>query len=810
MNFKRDKRDSLFSQFPLANIGDGYIEYENGYKTYFYTLNSYIDHDWNNDFQLDLYIDSVVKSLVEISSKYIINISIMGRKNSSLINEKINNKISSLKNNYLKEYLQEKREYILNQKVLTLVIGISHVENKFKEEELYFLEKSKMKDTEIYNYMYNIFNLDKYNDNLKREPENAKGLMSPLKSINSLLFESYMQETDRHLVIGDSLVSQFIISNPPPINNKYFQIGDLINSLSNLESDFIINVILRNDKDALNGFSGLAKKKMLGSGALLSYTSSMNNEIVDNIKKFNEYILKNNFIPVSTSIYFSIYHQDEKQLYSDSIKCNKIEGFEGASVIRNTYNKLPDYLGHIPGFYLRFRYNFYLSSKEMATLLLMPKVKYDSLSFFKKKSNLLTSFKFHDEKVDAPGGIIYAPPGKGKSGLLNYMLLNYKLLDEDLLGLIIDFGGSYKNLHLLFDDKRMTYTNFEIDNNTFYNIFDLEFGEEVNEYIIKLKINVLINFFKEAISSDEEEEGVLREAMEDMYNKVLFEDKFKKKEFGVENGKVYINLYNQDKTNLNAFLESMPNIQDFISFMSQNKNIRSNNPEALRRISEKIRVFIQTRGLIFSKNSTKHFLNDFLIVDLKDIATTDSKMLNIILVYLMQSKLLTFRLAKNVNRVKLLVIDEYDQFKKSSEFINQITNTIFQTGRKEKIDQFLISQNIGDFDLKMFNSCGYIIAFNPNTYTEIEKLHEITKFPIEELDMLDKNIKTKKGEYSEFVVFTNNDKKERTRLRFQSSKFDYYSFITSDPKDTEKLNELLIKHNGNISKSIKTMIELNK
>lgn len=256
----------------------------------------------------------------------------------------------------------------------------------------------------------------------------------------------------------------------------------------------------------------------------------------------------------------------------------------------------------------------------------------------------------------------------------------------------------------------------------------------------------------------------------------------------------------------------MPNILDFVKIVASSLKLKGMFKEhEIKNFITKLNNFLRTpRGQIFSRNSTTYFLNTHLIVDLKDIAQTDEKMLNIILVYLLQSKLLTYTSPEHYEKIKLLFIDEYDQFNSRSKFIGKIAKTVYKTGRKENIHQFLVSQNVTDFDKDMFNVCAHLISFNPNTLKELESLHAITGYPKEELDILMTGIKTVKGKYSEMAVFTNNDKKERTFLRFDTSPFEYYSFITTSPEERGLRDRLIEKHNGDIKKAIKEIIEINK
>lgn len=815
-----DKRDSVFELFPIANIKDNYLEYENQEKTYFYKIESYIDTDWLNDYKLKEHIDRIALKLSEINERYVLSLNIMGNNISQKVNKKIDYYKSINTNKFILDYLEDKETSVGKKKKISYILGITHLDGNFNKDDFYFfndpenkISATMLNDTEIFHYLYNKFNPNEFNDDLSRDPENRKELMNPMTSINSLLLKSYMQEEDTHMVIGDKYVAQNIISGPPYIREGYFNISALIDKLANFESDFSVTIIIKNDPDSIRK---LNKIKGYGSGALLSYTSDMNGQIVKNIDMFTKFLLEKNYQAVRCSILYTLYNDNKEKVIEEAQAATKINNWEGVSIIRNTYSQFPDYLGQIPGMYLKYKYDFVISTREMVTLFTLPKVNYDTITFFSKKPNVATNFDFADPNIGLPGGIVFAPPGRGKSAFLNYLYLNYLVQNPDMMSLIIDFGGSYRSLVKLLKMDSITYSNFTVTDDTFYNPLDLEFGKKVDEDIIMRKINVLNNFFYEAISLEEQEEALLSIGLEETYLKVLMgPENLRKKLKDTEEQKAipFIDQYhNSDCTDKTNFFRAMPNIMDFVKIVSSSQKIKTMfKDEDVKKFVTKIQTFLKTnRGKIFSRNSTTYFLNTNLIVDLKDIAQTDEKMLNIVLVYLLQSKLLTFTSPEHFEKKKLLFVDEFDQFRSRSQFISKIVKTVFKTGRKENIHQYLVSQNVNDFEKDMFNVCAHLIAFNPNTIKELQELHAITGFPKEELQILMDGIKTVKGKYSEMAVFTNNDKKERTFLRFETSPFEYYSFITTSPDERGLRDRMVEKHNGDIKKAIEEIVRMGK
>ena len=145
---------------------------------------------------------------------------------------------------------------------------------------------------------------------------------------------------------------------------------------------------------------------------------------------------------------------------------------------------------------------------------------------------------------------------------------------------------------------------------------------------------------------------------------------------------------------------------------------------------------------------------------------------------------------------KFIVIDEYNQFKTRSAYIDKIADTIFKVGRKENVHLFLITQNITDFNPSFFNVCGRLLSFKPASADQLNVLGEIIDEKVENLRPLITNIGTVQGEYSEFLVFNSDDARSKNFYRLRLSKFEYYAFITTSPEDRTRRNEIL-KENGN-------------
>ena len=185
-------------------------------------------------------------------------------------------------------------------------------------------------------------------------------------------------------------------------------------------------------------------------------------------------------------------------------------------------------------------------------------------------------------------------------------------------------------------------------------------------------------------------------------------------------------------------------------------------------------------------------MNTHLIVDLKEIALTNLPMLHLMLTYIIGSKLMQYMNVPDSEKghPKVIMIDEYAQYKERSPYIDAIATTIFKTGRKENIHLILATQNISDFSKEFFNTCGRLISFSPKTATELQTLAAITDDTIDNLRPLMTNISTLKGSYSEFLVFNSDEARSKNFYRSKVIPFEYYAFITTDPRDRQKKAEL--------------------
>ena len=798
-----DRTDGIFDHLHIANIYDGYTERYDGIKTYYYELLYNIDNDWINDDMVQNFIDLNSAKFAEISKNYVFNLLVFGFKDSQSFKNVLTRKDEP---DIINEYLGVKRNFIKRYKTVRVFLTCTLMgEDKDSQPVIGALKVKPLNSLEIYNVLFNILNPGLYRDDVTLKPYNYQEVMDETISLPMCLTKTPIREYDDNIIFDDLICKQFYMPTPPSLITGEFALSSAINDLCQFDSDFFISVIFKNVE-----YPGkLATKKYMANSYILNKFSTINAKTADELNEYNELLQKNNLSSVEMSFQIALFNENQENLSKDCKSVKTLNGFEGCVLVPSSFTRYKDYMDMIPSVCQSFKYHFHVSSEQMATILMFPKYDFNSLAIFEKKGRLLTSLDVSDFRTtNKPGLMIFAPPGSGKSALLNYLLFNLLIQHKKSESLLIDFGGSYMALFGLLNRSDMTYTEMktgrtEDGGDIHYNPFDLEFGKEVTKEQIENKIFVLKSFLTVALElADSKYESLIEKTAEEMYNAMMF-GKLKKRiseRHRKEGDPVFfLDVYeNSGRTDFKAFANAMPTFTDFFTTMQENENIKRDiGADTIISFSQLLRGFTEVlSNKVFNGVSTSNLLRPHLIADLKEIALRDEKLLNLILTYLIGSKLLNFMNNPDKSQPKFIVIDEYNQFKTRSAYIDKIADTIFKVGRKENVHLFLITQNITDFNPSFFNVCGRLLSFKPASADQLNVLGEIIDEKVENLRPLITNIGTVQGEYSEFLVFNSDDARSKNFYRLRLSKFEYYAFITTSPEDRTRRNEIL-KQNGN-------------
>lgn len=816
--------DSLFKYVSIIGIKDNWIEYENGIKTYFYRPEFDVDTDWVNQSIIEDFIERTSAVLASYPDFYIFNYLIFIKSGIDRIQRTINE--NAIDEPFVKEFYKNKMDFLKQFKTLSYFFTVTPIYNeKGSVPNMRPLpELVPLQEHEIYNLLFYMLNPDMACDDYDRVPYTVNELANPEVSLSSTLFKSYFTANTNSLKIGDIFCDQHYIINPPSLINSDFTLGPAIYSLAEMKSDSVISIQVRNQSNPID--SKLSNMKSFGAQGILKKVNYLNFAAAKEIAKFEKYTADTGFKALNMSIQLALFNEDFKEMKKEAKTLRQLSGFEGSVFINNKFNKFKDYIAMIPGTSYGYKHTFTYSTRQFSTMLMLPKMDLNSVFIYKKKGNILTTFDLTNTKdTGMPGGLVFASPGRGKSAFLNYNLANLFMTQRDNLELtLIDYGGSYKTLYnaLSLENYGGSYTDLEIADGLKFNPFDLEFGEEITESMINEKISVTTAFLVMALNIDDENEdmkNLIEKTLFQMYNDVLYgKSKPKIIEFGGFNNKYFIDKYVEDgMKDFNTFAMAMPTITDFSLSLNRDESVKSSfTPGLIQELNNKITSFTSsTNGKLFNGKSTQNLVGKFMFIDFQNIAQSNVGLLNLIMSYVLTTKILSYSNPKKVGKKKIILIDEYHQFKQRSTTsggdisnrLDAFLSTIFKTGRKQNIHLYLITQNIEDFNQNFFNACARLICFNPASSKMLNNLSEIVDVPVEELKPLITKVKTVPGDYSEMLIFSNNPTRSKTFLQLKVSLFEYFAFISTTPEERQRKNDLLQQMNNDYLAVIKQMVK---
>ena len=808
-----EKTKGIFENLAVADVCDGYTVRYDGIKTYYYELLYNVDNDWINDDMVAAFIEEIGTKSAQFSTNYVFNLLVFGFDDSATFKRLLT---KDAKSEVVNQFLEVKRDFIKPYKTIRVVFTVTLIgEDKDESVSLGDLKVRPMSAIEIYNVLFNILNPPLYRDDFKAAPLNYAELANPSISIPMTLTKTPIFEYDDRLTFDNLNCAQYFMSAPPSTLQKEFSLSFALNKLCSLESNFIMSIIMSNDKGDAN-----VSTKGIATSAIMTALNSMNLTIARAMEDYTENIRQKGLKSVTMSLQIALFNENFERLKKDGKEIKVLDGFEGSVMSPTVFAKYEDYLAMIPSVVQRFKYSFSVSSEQFASVLMFPQYNFDSATLFEKKGRILTSFDILEFKsTNKPGALIFAPPGSGKSALLNNLYFNMLWQQDKIESLIIDFGGSYLSLYNMLNMPNMLYTDMDFGSGEkkYYNPFDLQFGKPCDEQTISVKIPILLMFLRIALKLDNESlDNLIKKGSELLYKSYISgrnKIKVDRRYFDKDLSDYYIDRYvDSGYTDFESFSKAMPTIRDFVKFLFTDENLKDSfDASKIKDLADKLTEFSEGAP-IFTDNSTEYLMENHLIVDLKKIALNDPSMLNLMLAYIINSKLMVYMNAPEEEKghPKVIMIDEYAQFKERSKFVDEIAKTIFKTGRKEFIHLFLITQNINDFVKDFFNTSGRMISFSPTSIGELNTISEITGETVENLKPLMTNIGTVHGQYSEFLVFNSDEKRTKNFYRSKVSKYEYYAFITTSADDRQRKAELVKENGGNWKEAILQMVRENE
>jgi hypothetical protein len=775
--------------FPLEDIQNSkdksYSTYNlsSGRKVVVFKREDMIDTNSLSDKEYLLYGDDITKIINKFKDgqRFTLQIKI---DNVSSAYKKLMLEENSDELSFFKEFKKHKYEQTKDYKHIS-VYGAVEESDYLKKTSLHLLlSKLKLKPMtaiETFNYLYDHFNLDRRTNSLSAKdlPKNiVKRLGAADTSLLRLLYNSYIEVLPNCIGVGDSYLKVYEVSMP----SHNMNVNRLMDDLSLLKSNATITINFTKNSNIIYK---MQNKKRGGSGSLISTINSLNGLIVDNLKKLEEYLNKSHNTMCECNITIVLYNNNYDELIADNIN---FDSFDGAQIIYNRYRPIESYFETIAGFSYLYKNAIYLTTKHQASLITPTSYDKDMTpSIFTDSRNFINSYNFHSKKKLVNSGLISAPAGRGKSVLLNYIYNQYHIMfTNNLHSFILDYGGSYKPLvdrlnRDLAQENQIVYKKLVVGSKEYINIFDLEFGKEISKEYVSQKISLLLYFFKIAFKGtlSEEELILLDILLQKVYSSILFDDDFKKvtENDSYDHRDFWIDKYNKSNyTDTEAFINSMPLFSDLPMILASTDSIRNSfDPSVIDSLNNQLSNFTKTsHSQVFTQKSSSIVSNRHIIIDIKDVIGADKSgyLATLYFVYYAQSRYMSFIDKSIKDDRKLMVVDEYPRLLKVTPDIEDFIDMLLKTGRKEKIDTYIIGQNISTFNEDFFENIGNCVIFKPNTRKEIEKIKDYVGVDDEFISLVD-DISSVPGQYSEMMVISfSGDEIEKTKLRLALNKFD--------------------------------------
>ena len=688
---------------------------------------------------------------------------------------------------FFNEWKKHKYKQFEKKKKMRVYAGIKTNDlNLGTAEVLKHLKFEPMNVKENFNLLFDWFNLDKRSGCPQRDiPKSILSeLGNPSISLLRILYKSYLIDNGEYLRIGDYYAKVMRLTVPSYILN----INNLLKDLMRLDTNVIMSVFLQKD-DKLK--KQLKSKADFAESAIMNLNST-NKKIAENINIMLDLAEKHHLTFFNSEIIIITYDKNREKLLSQEID---FQSFKGAYVTTENYNAIEYYFDAFPGMKNYINEGMVLTSFHEGELVLGGSYENNDDNIFifedilnrepdNPKKGILNRYNFYDLRKEVNSTLISAPTGRGKSVLLNYIINGlYKIHGNDFHFFIADYGGSYINFinrinQDLPDEEKIVYKKLSLETEEYMNIMDLEYGKELTKGTIKKKIPLIKAFlssaFKDELSNDEE--ILIDIALQETYEQFLFgKSKRANIQNGIENKYYYIDKYiNSGLKDKKSFLKAMPTIADLPMIIGSSIYIQNSFPEETRRgLINKISNFIkQNETSVFCQTSTNVITNKRVIVDFKEILKVNKYLANLYLIYYTNNRYLRFIEEDLKEKPKIILIDEYPQFLSSNPQIEKYVDTLLKTGRKEKIDTYLVVQNINAYNKDFFENAGSVVILRPKTKSEIENIKDAIGVDDDFIKPA-MNIKTVKGEYSEiFVISLLGDRIEKTALRLKLNNFE--------------------------------------
>ena len=357
--------------------------------------------------------------------------------------------------------------------------------------------------------------------------------------------------------------------------------------------------------------------------------------------------------------------------------------------------------------------------------------------------NKICNIDIFDEKYINSNMCILGSSGSGKSYYTKLMIIRHYVKNK--CQYIFDLQGEYIKLVKFLKGNVI---NFNDEDETFFNIFEVFDYEIIYNNWFEMKISKITHFITNLIGDfDNKEYNVISEAVKKAYNAFgINEDKSSviKKSTDID-----INLNNEI-----IFSNMFPNITDMTSYIKSKKLVKKINDNIIKKykfLTKCSNINLSSNLTVFNTSNLKG--NDF----------------NTIVNYFLQEILESILIKKDKTVIYIDEIWKYI-YGKANEELSKTIFEMYKTIRKYNASIIGITQDVNDFfktengnvGKGILNNCGFKLFFRIE-YSDkkiLENINIIEKSDLEKIYRLDKGM---------YLIFFNNNK---VTLKVKSSRYE--------------------------------------
>jgi len=642
-----------------------------------------------------------------------------------------------------------------------------------------------------------------FNDR-RTETESVWTPYAPLRK-QIIYADTVIEKKGKIIHLGNKKVRVFSPKSLP--NEVDFLFGNFISGsyegvvgdYAQISSPFMItfNIILKDEKTNIHTKANL----ILQQQAFGSFVPSLQRKKDEYLWALGECERGERFYPVVITCF--VYDEDEKELETSYFKATKLWERLGCVVQEESALALPLFVYSLPfGFVhdkntlLFLDRHFVLPAKTIPAMLPIQAdfntAGCEPVLLFVGRKGELVGFDFFAKGAANYNFAIFAPTGKGKSFLANYVVANY--LGKGAKVRIVDVGGSYRKLCNMFGG---TFIDFHPDSDICINFFEtVREPQHDLPVITQILIHMTIPQTGELPSHTTAETAVnIMKATVDAV-------------FGTKGTSATVDDVYEYLTNFTKYFED----RDLLCSGEGKEACEAEFATLATHLAFNLRKYTSygPYGKWFvGKTNFDVSSSDFIVLELEHLKPVKD-LFNVIVLAVMNAVTFDLYLSSR-DRPTIVLLDEAWQFLQDAKAFQDVIEEGYRRARKYYGSFGIITQSV--LDLEHFGRVGQVINTNAGTkfYLESGDFHlarekKLLPFDDEFTFKLLTTVKYNAPKYSEIFVYS-----ERFGTGVMRLMVDPYSYFvyTSNPAEIAEI-ESMVKSGMSYEEAIEKMIEKRK